>query len=382
MRESDSPITDALVFRAQKFLRAILQGCARVQSMSTQTYQWGNTRRSSFRVERWSWSLRFWLLMAFVLAILFHWWLYYFFNNIELGRGMLPHNNAKVRPERITISPDMLKDQKAIKTIPEIIAPSEKPPQMKADIQDIVDMLPNDKAIDLTPEVKKVTNFIAPDNDPKAVNPAQSPSLAAIANKLPGPDLASAANALKSSAMSKAVSAQQLVLPARALDKELDGVDGKLLDTLNKQSEAGNAAAQRVKGFSNLDDLLSRGNNVNASTAPILLPTDLLFEYGSDQLAENARLSLMKLGLLIMRNPNSRFIIEGHTDSIGSDDYNIDLSQRRANAVVGWLMASLKLSAERIVAVGLGRSRLIIPGGTVEEQAINRRVEIKVRPLQ
>ncbi len=350
--------------------------------MSSQVYQWGNARRSSFRVERWSWSLRFWLLTAFVLAILFHWWLYYFFNNIELGKSMLPRNNAKIRPERITISPEVMKDQKAIQTIPDIIVPSDNPPSIKADIQDIVDMLPKDKDIDLTPEVKKITNFIAPDSDPKALNPAQAPSLAAIANSLPGPDLASAANALKSSAMSKAVSTAQLVLPARALDKEMDGIDGKLLDTLNKQSEAGNAAAQRVKGFSNLDDLLSRGSNVNGGTAPILLPTDLLFEYGSDQLAENARLSLMKLGLLIMRNPNSRFIIEGHTDSIGSDDYNINLSQRRANAVVGWLVASLKLSTDRIAAVGLGRTRLIVPGGSVEEQAINRRVEIKVRPLQ
>lgn len=367
---------------AVKIPRAILRGCARFPFMATQTYQWGNTRRSAFRVERWSWSLRFWLFMAFVLALLFHGWLYYFFSNIELGKGMLPHNNAKIRPERVTINPEILKDQKAIQNIPDIIAPSEKPPEMKADIQDIVEMLPPDKAIDLTPEVKKITNFIAPEEDPTAMNPAQSPSLAAIANSLPGPDLASAANALKSSAMSKAVSDKQLILPARPIDKELDGMDGKLLDTLNKQSEAGNAAAQRVKGFSNLDDLLSRGNNVNASTAPILLPTDLLFEYGSDQLAENARLSLMKLGLLIMRNPNSRFIIEGHTDSIGSDDYNIDLSQRRANAVVGWLITSLKLTTDRIVAVGLGRSRLIIPDGTKEEQAINRRVEIKVRPLK
>jgi len=83
-----------------------------------------------------------------------------------------------------------------------------------------------------------------------------------------------------------------------------------------------------------LDVLIDRGGKVNASTAPILMPTDLLFEYGSDQLAEDARLSLMKLGLLIQRNPTSRFIVEGHTDTFGTDEFNYDLSQRRANAVV------------------------------------------------
>jgi outer membrane protein OmpA-like peptidoglycan-associated protein len=115
-----------------------------------------------------------------------------------------------------------------------------------------------------------------------------------------------------------------------------------------------------------------------------MLPTDLLFEYGSDELAEGARLSLMKLGYLITKNPNSRFIIEGHTDTIGSELYNVDLSQRRANAVVGWLMRSLKLSNDRIDAVGMGESRplpSVNPNGTQEEQAMNRRVEIKVRPL-
>jgi outer membrane protein OmpA-like peptidoglycan-associated protein len=119
--------------------------------------------------------------------------------------------------------------------------------------------------------------------------------------------------------------------------------------------------------------------------APIMLPTDLLLEYNSDQLAENARLSLMKLGLLIQRSPNSQFIIEGHTDTIGTEAYNYDLSQRRANAVVQWLIYSLHLSTDRIRAVGMGKSRplpSVNANGTPEEQALNRRVEIKVRPLR
>jgi outer membrane protein OmpA-like peptidoglycan-associated protein len=352
--------------------------------MATQTFQWENSKRGGFRIERWSWTMRWWLFVALVLAGLFHWWLYYFFNNIEFGRSMLPPAKEKARPERIAIDPRVMQEKAAIKEIPDIIAPSDQPvePKVKADFQDIVDMLPEDKPIDLTPDVNKITNFLAPEPNMQANTPAMSPALAAVADSLPGPDIASAASAIKSSVLNKAVSTEQLIIPAKPLDRQLEGMDGKLLDQLNRQSQAGNAAAARMEGFSNLDDLVNRGNNLSASTAPILMPTDLLFEYGSDELADSARLSLMKLGLLIQRNPNHRFIIEGHTDTFGSDDFNIELSQRRANAVVNWLITSLRLSTDRIQAIGMGRSRLIAPGGTKEEQAINRRVEIKVRPLR
>jgi outer membrane protein OmpA-like peptidoglycan-associated protein len=354
--------------------------------MAAPTFQWGNVRRSSFQVERWSWSLRAWLAFAVLLAAAFHWWLFFLFSNLELGRRFMPKGDAiKAAPERLAISPDLLKDKKAVQNIPDVLAPTDKPPepQVKADLAEIVDMLPEDKSIDLTPQVSKVTNFIAPDAAPLANQPASSPALAAVADSLPGPDLAAAASALKSSTLNKAVSPGQLTLPANPLDKKIEGVDSKLLDKLTHQQNAGNAANKRVQGFSNLDDLINRGGKVTSSTDPILLPTDLLFEYASDQLAESARLSLMKLGLLIQRSPNHRFIIEGHTDSFGTDEFNYDLSQRRANAVVRWLIHSLRLDTSRVEAIGLGKTRLLVPGsGSIEEQALNRRVEIKVRPLR
>jgi outer membrane protein OmpA-like peptidoglycan-associated protein len=352
--------------------------------MSVQSYQWNDARRSGFRMERWSWSLRLWGLFAFVLALLFHWWLYLFFNNFELGKKMLTAAPKQARQDRLTLDPKVLKEQQAVQEIPELALPTDKP-QMKADFQDIVEMIPEDRALDLTPEVNKVTNFLTPDSKPAAMTPAESPSVAAIADNVPGPDLASAMNAIKSSVLSQAVSPNQLVLPGKPLDKQIDGVDGKLLDSLNKQSEAGNSSSKRLAGYSNLDDLIARGGNMNGGMAPIMLPTDLLFEYNSDQLAENARLSLMKLGLLIQRSPNSQFIIEGHTDTIGTEAYNFDLSQRRANAVVQWLIYSLHLSTDRIRAIGMGKSHplpSVNPNGTPEEQALNRRVEIKVRPLR
>jgi outer membrane protein OmpA-like peptidoglycan-associated protein len=195
------------------------------------------------------------------------------------------------------------------------------------------------------------------------------------------PDIAAEMASVRRDVLSKPVSEKQMLLDAGALDPGEGGkMDSGLLDAVKSQGTA-TAAGARVKGFSNLDDLLGGGGKMGGSTAPILMPTDLLFDYGSDQLAEAARLSLMKLGFLIQKNPDSLFIIEGHTDSFGGEDFNLELSIRRANAVVSWLRESLGLGSDRIQAMGMGKSKPIVSvAGTVEQQGLNRRVEIKVRP--
>jgi outer membrane protein OmpA-like peptidoglycan-associated protein len=74
---------------------------------------------------------------------------------------------------------------------------------------------------------------------------------------------------------------------------------------------------------------------------------------------------------------NAYFLINGHTDAKGSDDYNLDLSQRRADAVVAYLV-SQSVDASHLKAIGFGESALKDPGDG--ESAANRRVEIVTRP--
>ena len=78
------------------------------------------------------------------------------------------------------------------------------------------------------------------------------------------------------------------------------------------------------------------------------MPTDLLFDYDSANLRPGATASLQKLGHLIQRNPQSVFRVEGHTDSFGSDQYNMDLSQRRAETVKTWLVGNMSIDLDRI----------------------------------
>jgi outer membrane protein OmpA-like peptidoglycan-associated protein len=133
-------------------------------------------------------------------------------------------------------------------------------------------------------------------------------------------------------------------------------------------------------GFSNLDDLLARTGPLSAETAPIQMQADLLFEYDSADPRREALADLEKLGTLIKRNPQAVFVIEGHTDSFGSDEYNLGLSQRRAEVVKMWLITSMQVPPDQVEAKGFGKSRLIAPAsGSIEEQQINRRVEIVIR---
>jgi len=350
----------------------------------THTPEW-TTQRASFRA-RDDWSLKWWVMFALILSVVFHMLLVVGFDT--LGVAALKPVPLKQVPERIRISEQKLKDQEAIQHIPETIAPGNLPDmkafEPKLDDFDKMQELPMNQEIDLTPNVKEITNFIRA-NDPGDGAPGtpKGSELAKllVPEALAAPDLAAEMASVRRDVLSKPVSEKQMLLDAGALDPGLGGkMDSGLLDAVKSQGAA-TAAGARVKGFSNLDDLLGGGGTMGGSTAPILMPTDLLFQYGSDQLAESARLSLMKLGFLIQKNPNSLFIIEGHTDSFGGEDFNLELSIRRANAVVSWLRDSLGLGSDRIQAVGMGKSKPIVPvSGTVEEQGLNRRVEIKVRP--
>ena len=73
---------------------------------------------------------------------------------------------------------------------------------------------------------------------------------------------------------------------------------------------------------------------------------------------------LQKVATLIKRNPKATFTLEGYTDSFGSDDYNLDLSRRRAEAVKAYLVQTLGINPEQIETRGLRKSEPAAPHPT------------------
>jgi outer membrane protein OmpA-like peptidoglycan-associated protein len=114
-----------------------------------------------------------------------------------------------------------------------------------------------------------------------------------------------------------------------------------------------------------------------ADTVAIVLKGDTNFEFNKDQLLPNAYPVLNELAETMKRNPDKRWRIEGHTDAIGSDSYNMDLSRRRAQSVVNYLV-SQGIKSSQLEVVPLGESQPVATNDTQEGRAMNRRVEIKL----
>ncbi len=114
----------------------------------------------------------------------------------------------------------------------------------------------------------------------------------------------------------------------------------------------------------------------------ITLSGSVLFASNESTLLPAAMVKLNEVAdALIKGNPDSNITVEGHTDSQGQRQYNMELGQKRANAVRDQLVAR-GVAADRIKAVGVGPDRPVADNKTAEGRANNRRVEIIVEPAK
>ena len=105
--------------------------------------------------------------------------------------------------------------------------------------------------------------------------------------------------------------------------------------------------------------------------------SDVLFDFGSYTLKPGAREKLAKVSGIVLAHPGLMLQIEGHTDSVGTDDFNQQLSERRAGSVRDFL-ADQGVSGSSITARGFGKSQPVAANDTPEGRQRNRRVEIIV----
>jgi outer membrane protein OmpA-like peptidoglycan-associated protein len=102
---------------------------------------------------------------------------------------------------------------------------------------------------------------------------------------------------------------------------------------------------------------------------------DVLFDTGQATLKPGADLAINRLATYLSSNPQTKVLIEGHTDSRGSDEYNEALSDRRARAVATAL-ESRGIAAEQVQTMGRGKGYPVASNNTPEGRQQNRRVEI------
>jgi outer membrane protein OmpA-like peptidoglycan-associated protein len=109
----------------------------------------------------------------------------------------------------------------------------------------------------------------------------------------------------------------------------------------------------------------------------ITFDSGILFETNSAELQPSAKENIRNLAKVLNKYPDTDILIEGDTDSTGTEAYNQDLSERRAGKVAGF-MKELNVAGSRISTVGFGETRPIATNATEEGRRQNRRVEIAI----
>ncbi len=117
---------------------------------------------------------------------------------------------------------------------------------------------------------------------------------------------------------------------------------------------------------------------VRGESNELILSSSITFEFASDFLDESSHQVLDKIADYLKEKPSIKLMIEGHTDNIGSAQYNLSLSKRRAQAVQAYFV-NKGLNKSRFEAKGLGIQQPIASNETPEGRAMNRRVVFSIR---
>ncbi len=158
-------------------------------------------------------------------------------------------------------------------------------------------------------------------------------------------------------------------LEKAAIGAVIGGIAGGAIG-YNLDQQAAELRGQLSPGFT----VTNRGDYLVVN-----MPESLLFATNSATVSASLTRDLKSVASSLLKYPNSRIEVIGHTDNTGAAAYNMDLSQRRASSVASILLGSGVPSA-RLTAYGRGEDQPIASNLTPEGRAQNRRVEIIIRP--
>ncbi len=161
----------------------------------------------------------------------------------------------------------------------------------------------------------------------------------------------------------------------RRAKSELAQTKQELASERQKREDAEKKAAQAMADLQKIAAVKQESRGM-----VITLSGEVLFPSGQSNLLQGAMVKLNDVAdALTKGSPESKIVVEGHTDSQGKADFNQELSLKRAQSVRDYLV-SRGIAADRISAQGMGSTRPIATNANPEGRANNRRVEIVVQP--
>ena len=158
---------------------------------------------------------------------------------------------------------------------------------------------------------------------------------------------------------------------------------GNSLDSQDRENQAlrDNVSRQQAELDANrrlLDELRRKGADARITDRGVVINLpDVLFEFNQSRLTSDAMATVSDISSVLRKDPNRMIRVEGHTDNVGSVEYNDRLSQRRADRVANELEQG-GISSRNLSVVGYGESRPVASNATSAGRQRNRRVEVIV----
>ncbi|MEM9080420.1 MAG: OmpA family protein [Verrucomicrobiota bacterium] len=313
----------------------------------------------------------FWVLLSTIAGVGLFVLLLMGLDKMSLWLGLakpIEIRTGEFRVEQIEVSAEPLPEVEEEIVVPEETDASE----LLTEIEELIPEL-DDVELDLSPEIEQ------PELALEASIPLDSgEEFGELFEPVAAPEVSHVLDQIgRTENLFEEAATGQVIIEEGSVKADVVDPDEYLKD-MAKKGSGGLSDEGLPTGYASIDGLLRMASG-ELTRSRAALPSDLLFDYDSAELKEKARLGLMKLAMLIDRNPEMYCILEGHTDLFGEAGYNLDLSERRAEAVRGWLMEAMRLDGEQIVVRGYGMQRPKVEEGTIEEQALNRRVDILMR---
>ncbi len=160
----------------------------------------------------------------------------------------------------------------------------------------------------------------------------------------------------------------------------IQAVNAKTADVEQKAQAANQSAssAQQMADTANSRVGVLTNTVANLDNYRPVAETSVKFGFNKDNLTPKAKEALDQLAGGISGTKGYIIALEGGTDSVGSADYNYDLSQRRANSVIQYLASKYNVPAHKIYVIGLGKDKPVETNKTQEGRADNRRVDVRL----
>ena len=158
-----------------------------------------------------------------------------------------------------------------------------------------------------------------------------------------------------------------------AVNQKTDAVEQKTQTASQNAAQAQQVADAADKRVGILTNTVANLDNYHA-----VAETSVKFGFNKDNLTQKAKDALDQLGGSIASTKSYIIALEGGTDSVGSSEYNYELSQRRANSVIQYLAVKYNVPAHKIYVIGLGKDKPVEDNKTSAGRADNRRVDVRL----